>query len=54
MTIKFKITKASDYNYEDPKTFNSLEEFMAVAEQEDSIIIHYEAKEIVIYDDYIE
>ena len=54
MTITFNISKASDYKYEDTKTFNSLEEFMAFVEQEESIIIHYEAKEIIIYDDYIE
>lgn len=50
----FTIEKASDWDYEEVKTFNSLEELMDWIEEINSKIIIYKNNRIIIYDDYIE
>lgn len=50
----FTVEKASDWDYEEVKTFNSLGELMDWIEEIDSKIIINKKNRIIIYDDYIE
>lgn len=57
--MKAIITRASDWNYEENKTFNSLEELQNFITNFGSVIINmpYDSDEIwtvIIYDDYVE
>lgn len=49
--MTFTLYKASDLNFDETITVNTLEELQAIG---NDIIIHFEEKEIWIYDDYIE
>ena len=50
----FTVEKASDWDYEEVKTFSSLDELMNWIEEIDSKIIINKKNRIIIYDDYIE
>lgn len=53
--MTFTIRWASMWNWSDTKTFNSLEELKAFADdQREPIIIYFDTMTIMVYDDYIE
>ena len=57
--MTFTVYKASDYEYEEKITINTLEELLAFKDEVGAIIIqngypHEENLVIMIYDDYIE
>lgn len=56
--MTFKITKASDLNYEDMKDFTTLEELKdyitAINPDRKSCVIYFDEPELTIYDSWIE
>lgn len=58
--MEFIINKASDFEYEEKKVFNTLEELIGFMEEAGEIILskenygYGEFNRIVIYDDYVE
>ena len=53
--MKFEVRKVSDSNYIGSIEFTSIEKFIEwVREQEHSIIVNKDGKELLIYDSYIE
>ena len=53
--MTFKVHKASDWNYEETVTFNTLEELKDYQLKTGvSLVINFNGPTILIYDDYIE
>ena len=56
--MTFKVTKASDLNFEDEKTFATLEELKdyitAVNDERKSCVIYFDTSELLIKDFWIE
>ena len=56
--MTFKVTKASDWNFVDEKTFATLEELkdyiISVDKKNKSCVIYFDSSELLIYDDWIE
>ncbi len=53
--MTFRISLASDWEYERFETFNSLEELQAFSfEEKHNLVIDFYNLHIIVYDDYIE
>lgn len=50
--MKFKVTKASSYKYEEEIEINSLEELIKFYDKEGDLV--FRGDSIIIYDDYLE
>lgn len=56
--MTFKISQASDYHFEDTKTFTTIEYLKEYIETVNpkckSCVIYFDSLELIIYDDWIE
>ena len=56
--MTFTVTKASDWDFKEDKTFTTLEELKdyitAVNDKDKSCVIYFDSLELLIYDDWIE